>query len=76
MLTASFLPLYGKHGEVVTLLCVTHEVDYSPRHLFDERMGLLGGGLHHLHDSFLAKQPAPRILCLVESVGIEEECAA
>ena len=72
----SFLPLHGEHGEVVTLLCVTHEVCHSLRHPFDECTGLLGGGLHHLNNPFLTKQPVPGILRLIESVGIEEECAA
>ena len=37
-----FLPLHGEHGEVIALLSVAHEVGYSLRHPFDERLGLLG----------------------------------
>ena len=64
------LPLQSEHREVVALLCVAYKVGYSLRHPFDERAGLLGGGLDHLIEPFLTKHPAVGILSLVESVGI------
>ena len=58
------------------MLSVAHEVGYSLRHPFDEHVRLQGRGLHHLIDSFLAKHLILGFLSLIESVGIEEECAA
>ena len=71
-----FPPLNGEHGEVIALLGTAHEVGHSLHHTLDERTGLLGGGLYHLQDPFLAKQLAVGILGLIESVGIEEERTA
>ena len=70
------LPLQSEHCKVVALFHVAYKVGYSLRHPFDERAGVLGGGLHHLIDPFLTKHPATGILSLVESVGIEEYGAA
>ena len=71
-----FLPLQSEHGEVVALLSVACEVGHSLRHPSDERTGLGTGGLYHLHHPFLAKHVVPGIFRLVQTVGIEEECAA
>ena len=72
----NFLPLQSEHGEVIALLSVACEVGHSLRHPSDERTGLGTGGLYHLHHPFLAKHVVPGIFRLVQTVGIEEECAA